>query len=192
MKTILSVLTAAVLGLSAIAAFAQTTTAPASKPAFHRGHDMARLGKFLELTDAQKAKIKEIVTAAKADVQKATDKAAKMAIWKAAREKIRTDVLTDAQREKLAGVHRAMMLHRLGRELGLTDDQKTKVKDILKTAHADAIKATDKAAKQAVWKAAFEKIKTDVLTADQRTKLQALKAKHKAATQPAPAVTPAK
>lgn len=60
--------------------------------------------------------------------------------------------------------------------LNLTPDQKTQVKSIMDRARADAQNATDPQAKHQVFQAAFEKIKTTVLTADQVKQLEAAKA----------------
>src|SRR5664280_2191373 len=60
-------------------------------------------------------------------------------------------------------------------QLDLTADQKAQIKTILEQAHKDAQAATDKADKTKIRKAAFEKIKTSVLTGDQVKKLEAMK-----------------
>jgi Spy/CpxP family protein refolding chaperone len=57
--------------------------------------------------------------------------------------------------------------------LGLTQEQKDQIKTILTKARADAKAALDKA--REIRKAAFEEIKTKVLTSDQRQKLTDLK-----------------
>jgi Spy/CpxP family protein refolding chaperone len=57
-------------------------------------------------------------------------------------------------------------------KLNLTQDQKNQIKTILTKAHAQAKAATDPAAKKAIWKAAFEEIKTKVLTDAQRAELE--------------------
>jgi Spy/CpxP family protein refolding chaperone len=67
----------------------------------------------------------------------------------------------------------------LGKKLGLTDDQKAQIKAIMQQAHKDAQAATDKADKAKIRQAAFEKIKTTVLTADQQKKLTELRAQCK-------------
>ncbi len=74
---------------------------------------------------------------------------------------------------------RAARMGKLGKELSLTDEQKAKVKEIMKQARAEAKNAADKAEKAKIMKAAFEKIKTDVLTEDQRAKLGEIKDKVK-------------
>ncbi len=55
----------------------------------------------LDLTADQKAKVKEIVKDARASAQKATDRKAKIEIWKNAFKTIKMTVLTDQQRKKL-------------------------------------------------------------------------------------------
>jgi Spy/CpxP family protein refolding chaperone len=64
-------------------------------------------------------------------------------------------------------------------KLDQTADQKAQVKAILEQAHKDAQAATDKADKAKIRQAAFEKIKTTVLTADQQKKLTELRAQCK-------------
>ena len=59
--------------------------------------------------------------------------------------------------------------------LNLTDEQRTRIKEIRQQAKADAAKATDKEAKQAIFKDANEKIKNEVLTAQQRAKLEQMR-----------------
>ncbi|MFB3892455.1 MAG: hypothetical protein ACE15C_10590 [Phycisphaerae bacterium] len=179
-----------VIAVTAVALLAGTTAVvlsadrPATQPA---GRPMlAHLAKVLNLTDQQRAQIKHIVAAARADAQKAAGKDAKKAVWKAALDKIRNDVLTDQQRARLANINR---LHVVFKTLNLTDKQKAEVRDIFKAAHADAAKAADKDAKKAVWKAAFEKIHKDVLTDEQRARLEQLKAARK--TRRAPTTAPA-
>ena len=64
--------------------------------------------------------------------------------------------------------------------LNLTADQKTQIKAILEQAHKDAKAVTDKADKAKIRKAAFDKIKTTVLTPDQVKKLAEIMAERKA------------
>lgn len=172
-------------GLTASKAMAQEATKPAVKA--HGGGE-GPLSK-LDLTADQKAQVKAILEQMHKDVQAATDKADKAKIRKAAFEKIKTSVLTADQVKKLQAIRAARggengdRAHRpfagLGKKLGLTDDQKAQVKAILQQARKDAQAATDKGDKKKIWQAAFEKIKTSVLTADQVKKLEELKAERK-------------
>jgi len=166
----------------------QPASAPASKPAMrHPGFRL--VGKVLNLTDDQKTKIKGILKAAHADAGQVADKDAKRAIWKAAFENIRKNVLTDDQRVKLQQLHQR---RENIKALNLTDGQKARIREIVKTAHADADKAAGKDAKKAIWKAAFDKVKSDVLTDAQRQQLAQMKAAHKEApAKNAPATAPA-
>ena len=171
-------------GLTAGKAMAQETSKPAAKA--HAG-----TGPFakLDLTADQKTQIKTILEQAHKDAQAATDKADKAKIRKAAFEKIKTSVLTADQVKKLEAMRAAHpggmqgRMHRpmagLGKKLGLTDDQKTQIKAIMEQARKDAKAATDKADKVKIMKAAFEKVRTPVLTGDQRKKLEELKAERK-------------
>src|ERR1035437_7985567 len=105
----------------------QPASAPASKPGM-RHHAFQHMGKVLNLTDDQKAKVKDILKTARADAVKASDKDAKKAIWKAAFEDIRKNVLTDEQRTKLQQLHQR---RENIKALNLTDDQKVKIREII-------------------------------------------------------------
>ncbi len=63
-------------------------------------------------------------------------------------------------------------------QLNLTDDQKTKIKDIFQKAHTAAKAAANRAAKREIFKTAFEDAKK-VLTAEQLAKLQELRKEHR-------------
>ena len=152
----------------------------------HGQHPLfGRLTEKLGLTDKQKEDAKAIFQAAREEAKKATDREAKGKILKDAFEKVKTTVLTEEQRTKLAemrkqrphemrgGQERRMhrgpefgeSLKRLGEKLGLTDKQKEDAKAILKAAHEANMKNL---------KDAFEKVKTTVLTDEQRAKLEKL------------------
>ena len=167
-----------VIGLTAGLAQAQATSQPAAKA--HQGHD----GPFasLNLTADQKTQIKAILEQAHKDAKAVTDKADKAKIRKAAFDKIKTTVLTPDQVKQLEARRQGMhpLLGKLGEKLGLTADQKTQIKAILEQAHKDAQAATDKADKAKIMKAAFEKVKTTVLTPDQVKKLAEIMAERKA------------
>jgi Spy/CpxP family protein refolding chaperone len=147
-----------------------------------------RLTEKLNLTSDQQAQMKSILGKAKADAANATDVQAKRQIWKDAWSNIKTNVLTEQQRAQLAQMHQAgreRWGHRKGwghgprgmfQSLNLTAEQKTQVKAIMDQARTDAQNAPDRQAKHEVFRAAFEKIKTTVLTADQVKQLEAGKA----------------
>lgn len=65
----------------------------------------------------------------------------------------------------------------IAEKLGLTADQKAAAKQILITAHEKAKGEQDHKAKLAIYKDAVAKIRADVLTDEQRTKLDELKPK---------------
>ncbi|MCY2932435.1 MAG: hypothetical protein NTV86_23655 [Planctomycetota bacterium] len=133
----------------------------------------------LALTAEQKAKVAELVKAAREKAAKAENPQARREIMAALREEIRKNVLTDEQRAKLAtlpGPMERMVTGRLDR-LGLSDDQKAKVKGILTAARAAAEKAEGMEAKRAVFTAAMDDIKKNVLTEEQRKKLEAMPAR---------------
>jgi len=91
-------------GLGAVPAFAQqapAAAAPAGAP--QQGHGGKRMGQILmslNLTDDQKAKIKQIMADARAQNQNVTDRDQRRANFKAAYAKIDT-VLTPAQDKEL-------------------------------------------------------------------------------------------
>jgi Spy/CpxP family protein refolding chaperone len=171
-------------------AFAQ---APQSQPARQGQWQCCpggRLTEKLNLTPDQQAQMKTILDKAKADAANATDAQTRHQIWKDAWANIKTNVLTDQQRTQLAQTHRAghgRWAHHKGwgrgregvfQSLNLSPDQKAQVKAIMDQARTDAQNATDRQAKHQILQAAFEKIKTTVLTADQVKQLEAEKAMH--------------
>ena len=103
----------------------------------------------LNLTDEQKAQVKEILDAAHEKAKAADTPEAKRDIMKAAHEKIRNTVLTEEQRKKMdekradqagggKGPFGAGLMERL-EKLNLTADQKEKVRAILEDAHKKII-----------------------------------------------------
>lgn len=105
MRAMVAAALAAVVALaSAGNAFAKTSSDTQPAPKVHKAEKML---KGLNLTDKQKVEVKEILAQAKKDIAKAKDKQAKAEIHKAAYEKIRTNVLTDAQRKQLDEQHKA-------------------------------------------------------------------------------------
>jgi Spy/CpxP family protein refolding chaperone len=150
----------------------------------------------LGLTDDQKAQAKAILKAAHEQAKAATDPEAKKKIMRDAFDKVRTTVLTEDQRTKLAELRKERIHARcakLAEKLGLSDDQKAAAKAIMTQARADAKNAADRDAKKAVFKAAFEKVKTTVLTDAQRDQLAKMKEQRKANHPPkAPEAKPGK
>jgi len=131
--------------------------------------------RFVDLTDEQKAQVRKILADAKAKAKDAKAPEAKGEIMKAAVEKIRTDVLTEAQRKKLAelaekGPRRPMpdML----RGLDLTQEQQKQIREILKEAREQAGQADSREKRMEILKAARQKINEEVLTQEQRDKLR--------------------
>ncbi len=135
----------------------------------------------LNLTDDQKARMKDIVATAHADAQKAADPAAKRKAIAAGFEKIKAEVLTEEQRQELEKIKAAMAqkapaapgMGPIGK-LNLTDDQKAKINDIVKAAKESAAKAQGQE-KAKVWKDTLKKIESDILTDGQRKQLDELK-----------------
>lgn len=169
------------MGLLAVALVAGLTASKAmaaggrDKPAVEKRAGQGPFAK-LNLTDDQKAKIKEIMQQARKDAQAATDPAEKRKIHQAALEKVRDTVLTEEQRKqaKEQFAERHPRLAAMGK-LDLTDDQKAKIKEIMEQARKDAQAATDREAKQKIMQDARKKIHDTVLTDDQRKKLEELR-----------------
>jgi hypothetical protein len=76
--------------------------------------------------------------------------------------------------------------------LGLTPEQVDAARAILKAAHEEAEKTTDPAAKAKLFEEAFAKIRTTVLTDEQRAKLREIRAKEDASKAGGPAAPAAK
>jgi hypothetical protein len=70
------------------------------------------------------------------------------------------------------------------RRLGLSDEQKESVRGILRAAKADAVKTDSPEAKEQIWEAAFEKIRNEILTEQQRARLQEMKQRRERGDRP--------
>jgi Spy/CpxP family protein refolding chaperone len=98
----------AAIGVAVLALLAGSALADENTPAAPPGkcgamkHPGVCWTEKLNLTPDQRAKVKEILKAAHEQVAAAPDRAAKMKIRRDAFEKIKTTVLTDVQRKKLA------------------------------------------------------------------------------------------
>ncbi|MCD6303943.1 MAG: Spy/CpxP family protein refolding chaperone, partial [Planctomycetes bacterium] len=136
----------------------------------------------LDLTEDQRAKVKEIMSAAR---EAAKDKQGpdRAEIYRDAGEKVVKEVLTDAQRAKLAELRRAGPgrgpsagapggSRGMFAGLDLTDDQKAKIREIMTDAREKAKAASDPSAKKETFRDAMKKIAEEVLTPEQREKLQ--------------------
>lgn len=101
-KHVAAAVVAAMLAMAAGSALADDP-AQASQPAKHEPVMRGPMGMLAELnlTDDQKAKIKDIFAAAKAQAEQATDPKDKLGAFKAALDTIHKDVLTDDQRKLL-------------------------------------------------------------------------------------------
>ncbi len=146
-------------------------------------HIAAKLG----MTDDQKARAKEIMASAKAEADAAGTCEAKRAAFQTALAKVRDEVLTDEQRgkvdafkngirEKIGGALRKAG-ERAAAALEMSDDQRARAKEILAAAKAEAEGAGSPEAKFGALKGAFEKIRDEVLTEEQRAKADAMKGK---------------
>jgi Spy/CpxP family protein refolding chaperone len=171
-----------VLALSAGWVLAQSAATPAAPAAGAgetikaRGEQMAeRLG----LSAEQREQMRTILKAAQEQVQSATDREAKAKIIREAMEKIKTTGLNDEQRKKWDEVREGagQRLKERGGETfdraGLSPEQKEAVKGIMQAAREQAEKAADREAKAKIIRDATEKVRTTVLTDEQRAKLGA-------------------
>lgn len=199
MKTlILAAATAAVLVLTAGAVLANdnaaaTPPAPGGQQCEKGMHHGMWWSEKLNLTPDQRAKVKEILSAAREQAKAAPDRAARMKIRYDAFEKIKTTILNDQQRQELQAEMHERMQHRLAgleEKLGLTPEQRDKVKAIFDGARDQVKAAVDHVAKAKIWREAWDKVKETVLTAEQRVKLSELHAKCQK-HRPAPETTPA-
>ncbi len=121
----------------------------------------------LDLTDAQKEQIKGIMKDAHEQAKASKDQKAKREIMKTALKKVHDEVFTDAQRTKAKELRRKH--HPLA---GIaTDEQMDKADDIMMAAGEEIVKAKTPKERQAILKAARDKINNEVLTEEQRKKL---------------------
>ena len=145
------------------------------------------IARKLGMTDDQKARAKEILAAAKAEAESSGMPEAKREAMKAAFDQIRSEVLNDEQRgkvesfksgirEKIGGALRKAG-GRAADALQMTEDQRARAKEILEAAKAEAEGAGSPEAKFGALKGAFEKIRDEVLTDEQRAKADAMKGK---------------
>jgi len=123
-----------------------------------RGRRHGRMAEALGMTEEQKTQAKAIMDQAKTDAEGVETNEEKKPIFKAAHEKIQAEVLTDEQQAKVDE-------WKAKREaLKLTDEQKAQAKAIMDQAKTDAEGVETKEEKRAIFKAAHEKIRSDVLT----------------------------
>ena len=128
-----------------------------------------------DLTDEQVEQVRAIMAAAHEQGEAADSREAKWEIMKAAFEQIKTDVLTDEQRaaaEEARQGHRQDFMTRVADFLEMTDEQKAQAEAILTAAKTEAEAAETPEAKHEIMRAAFEQIKTDVLTDEQRERAE--------------------
>jgi len=132
-----------------------------------KGHGPGGYLSQLKLTDEQQAKVKEIMKAACKDAQAAEDRHAKRTIFAKARKKVFDSVLRADQRKKVKELRRKD--HPL---YGIaTDKQIDRANKIMAKAHKAAAKAKTPEERRKINAAAREKVRKEVLTADQRKKL---------------------
>ena len=176
MKRLLATtLGAVVLALAAGFVLADSAATP---PAAGEGARGERLAERLGLTTEQQEQMRTLLKAAHEQAQNATDREAKAKIMREAMEKVKTTVLNDEQRKKWDGVRESVVdrARERGGEMleraGLTPEQKESAKAIMQAARTQAENAADREAKAKIFREAMEKVKTTVLTDEQRKKLE--------------------
>ncbi|MCY2925159.1 MAG: hypothetical protein NT031_06915 [Planctomycetota bacterium] len=131
----------------------------------------------LDLSAEQKAQVAAVTGAAQADADKERTPDGKFLIWTRAVAKVKADVLTDVQRKKLedtpAAVKPGQGLMSMAERLGLSDEQRVKVKALIAAAEVSVQKASVPADRHKIWMDAFEDIQKNVLTPEQRSRLSA-------------------
>ena len=141
-----------------------------------RGEEMlTRMTERHGLTAEQVEQVRAIMTAAHEQAEAADSREDKWEIMKAAFEQIKTEVLTDEQRaaaEEHRQGRRHQFLTRIAEFLEMTEDQKAQAEAILTAAKAEAEAAETREAKWEVMRAAFEQIKAEVLTDEQRERAE--------------------
>ena len=170
------------LGLTAMAVLAADQPA-APAPGKDEGirHQAGQMADRLGLTPDQREAARAIIKAAHEEAQKAPDREAKANILREAFEKVKTTVLNDEQRQELAQVREGLgerireIMGRVAERLGLTPEQKEAAKAIMQAAREEAQKAPEREAKAKILRGAFEKVKTTVLTDEQRQKLEKMR-----------------
>jgi len=129
----------------------------------------------LDLTEQQRGQVKKIMSEAKTKANEAESAADKHKIMAAAIKKIRDEVLTEAQRKKLADLGdkpgRVGARGGMFKGLDLTDEQKKKIDAIRAEGRKKIQQADDAEAKRAAFREMREKIGA-VLTDQQREKLK--------------------
>jgi len=128
--------------------------------------------KGLDLTEDQKTQARAIFDAARKKADALTDPTEKQLIMKVAREKIETDVLTDAQRLHVRRLESANAFLEVVRKLNLSDDQKKQIRGIIDDAKTQADKAQTDREKKAIHLQAFKRVHDTVLTQPQREQLK--------------------
>ena len=156
-----------------------------------RGHKgmIKKIHDYLKLSKSQRKDAKQIMKGAFEAAKKAETKEEKMQIFKAARDKIFNEVLTENQQKKAKELRAKIekqiregkqrnkkrghanfygFLKKRFKALGLSKSQRKSAWSILKQAREAAKKADSKEARVEIMSKAIEKIRTDVLTEDQR------------------------
>jgi Spy/CpxP family protein refolding chaperone len=176
-----TILAVAVLVLGAGWALAENAATPAAGPGEAAKVRSEQAAERLGLSAEQREQMRTILKAAHEQAENAADREAKGKILREAMEKIKTTILNDEQRKKWDELRQDVgeRLRERGGEMferaGLTPEQKEAVKAIMQPAREAAEKAADREAKAKIMREAIEKVRTTVLTDDQRKKLEAVR-----------------
>jgi transcription initiation factor TFIIIB Brf1 subunit/transcription initiation factor TFIIB len=175
---LVTTLSVAVLAISAgwVLAENAATAAGPGDVAKARGE---RIAERLGLSAGQQEQMRTILKAAHEQAESSADREAKMKVMREAMEKIKATVLNDEQRKKFdevrenPGDRARERVAEMADRLGLTPEQKEAAKAIMQAAHELAQNASEPAAKVRIFRDAMEKVRTTVLTDDQRKKFEA-------------------
>ena len=129
----------------------------------------------LDMTDDQKVASRKILENARQEAENVNEPREKNNLYRAAVEKIRKEVLTPPQCRKLDAMKEAdrFNFNRIER-LNLTDEQRASIRQIMGQAHDQAVALETPQQRRDVYQAAFEKIRTTILTEEQRQQLERL------------------
>ncbi len=135
----------------------------------------------LDLTEEQTGQIEKIMADAKAAADQAETRQEKWKIHMEARKKIADEVLTEEQVSKLKEMHRRGVRKAMGHvadALGMSEQQREQAKAIMEQARKDMQAAETREDKHKIMVAARKKIADEVLTAEQREKIEQFRKEH--------------
>lgn len=178
-RTILAIVLAVLFATTLYAGEAQSETETQPSQCMRKARH--KVAEALDLTDEQKAEIKEIISDAREQAKQAESREEKREILKSARKKIRENVFTDEQREKLTQLRRQHSKRKVNRhleELGLSEEQKDQARQIMSEAREQAGQAGSRKEKREILLAARKKVHDEVFSDEQQEKARKLRHEH--------------